>query len=85
MTDEMPKTIWAKAYEASTGHGEWEDYEPFQEGFSVKYTNTEALIAELEVMKKLLPKPLMPWDARDAGYNAAIDAVIEKVMGDERD
>jgi hypothetical protein len=78
MTDKMPRTIWARVYEAGTGHGEWDDYQPFDPSFAQKYTNTEQLIAELEGMK--VHEGGKGFNAQQA-HNAAIDAVIEKVRG----
>jgi len=38
---EMPKEIWAMDYEGSTGHGEWDDYQPFDPCMSTKYIRAD--------------------------------------------
>lgn len=49
--DEMPSVIWAKTYESGTGHGEWDDYQPFDPSFAAQYHKTAKLIEMIEGMK----------------------------------
>ena len=92
MTDKMPRTIYIEE-NGKTIHGERVMPEfsahkysknPLNGKLHTQYTNTEALIAELEGMKKTFWFPDDREDTLRSDYwNAAIDAVIEKVRGDE--
>ena len=76
MTSKMPRTIYVTKF---TNHSFWTE-QSTHHNFT-QYTNTEALIAELEGMKQPLPERLTSLYVVNAAYNAAIDAVIEKVRG----
>jgi len=49
----MPDKIYASRYEAETGHGEWEDYQPFGEGLSTRYIRG-GIVAKMTALHKAL-------------------------------
>jgi hypothetical protein len=76
MTDEMPKTIYvARNKDQNVPCDFVADSAKLFTHENIEYTNTEALIAELEGMKK----PIAAEYDISIMYNAAIDAVIEKL------
>lgn len=75
--NKMPKIIWALEYESATGHGEWDDYQPFEPSMATKYIRADIVEDVLRFMPCHCHK--------EHGDNEACPALkIERLLGGKR-
>ena len=63
--ENMPLFAWLQNYDGEMGHGEWDDYEPFDKGFAIKYI-------KFQIVEQLLLELISAYTATDDMLNNAM-------------